>query len=651
MPVINVLDKSVAELIAAGEVVERPASIVKELLENSIDAGAKNISVEITGGGVRMIRITDDGCGISHDDLPKAFLRHATSKICKANDLDSILTLGFRGEALASVAAMCRVELVTKTADEDEGISYSIEGGITTGCVPAGCPTGTVITVRDVFFNTPARMKFLKKDISEGNSVAQVVDKCALSHPEIAFKFVRDGAVKLKTSGGGDLLAVIYAIYGREFANEMLEVDYVYENFARVSGYISKPVSVKPSRSYQNFFINGRFVRTRTGVAALEEAYKNKIMGGKYPACFLNLELDAAGVDANVHPAKLEVRFVNEKPVFGSVYYAVKTALQKLEVPLGYPDRRDKNNIDEFTMKLTQEPPEQQRLSAREFREIYSEPSVKTDMQSGLYNIVKSNSFTNRPLSMNASKIDISVDDSDDYLKNQLASTSFGKIIPENIGKIYDDSAVKVVVSDTINREPQISEANDAVEYRLIGELFSTYILLEQGDGLVFVDKHAAHERILYEKLKAGLSYGNRQVLLSAQSVALSREEHTALIENLAQVEKLGFLIEDFGGNAVIVREIPIELKEYDIAFILREIADKLKNNRQDLTPHVLDRLYYSIACRSAVKAHDKSRGSELEEIVRQLTENPSITHCPHGRPVLIRMNRHDIEKMFGRLV
>lgn len=656
MPIINVLDKHVAELIAAGEVVERPASIVKELIENSIDAGARNISVEISGGGVRLIRIIDDGCGISREDLPKAFLRHATSKVCEANDLDSILTLGFRGEALASVAAMCRVEIVTKTAEEDEGTSYSVEGGDCKGCLPVGCPTGTTITVRDVFFNTPARMKFLKKDVSEGNSVAQVIDKCALSHAEIAFKFIRDGAVKLKTSGGGDLLAVIYEIYGREFAGEMLAVDYVYENLSHVSGYISKPNTAKPSRAYQNFFINGRFVKTRTGAAALEEAYKNKIMSGKHPACFLNLELDASDVDVNVHPAKLEVRFVNEKPVFSSVYYAVKTALQKLETPLGATNNHEKS-INEFILKPDGEEPVQERLTAREFRETYSGDVPVIAEKSDYYTPVNNISFTSKSiLFASPKKIDISVDDSDDYLKNYSHTTGFGKIIPMNDAKIFDDNAVKQEKIATVITEPRINDVNSGKksgefnEFRVIGELFGTYILLEENAELALIDKHAAHERILYEKLKSELSVGNRQVLLSAQIVPLSRDEHTVLLESSHQVEKLGFLIEDFGGNAVAVREIPIELNEANIAFLISEIADKLKSNRLDLTPRVLDRLYYSIACRSAIKAHDKSSTAELTEIVRQLRENQSITHCPHGRPVLIRLSRREIEKMFGRL-
>lgn len=636
MPEIHILDKAVAELIAAGEVVERPASIVKELLENSIDAGATDISVEISGGGVRMIRVSDNGCGISREDIPKAFLRHATSKVCKAEDLDGILTLGFRGEALASVAAMCRVELLTRAAYEDEGTSYRVEGGEVCGCAPAGRPVGTTVTVRDVFFNTPARMKFLKKDVSEGNSVAQVVDKCAFSHPEIAFRFVRDGTVKLKTSGNGDLLAVIYEVYGREFANEMLAVEYVYENFTRVSGYISQPGRVKPSRAYQNFFINGRFVKTRTGAAALEEAYKNRIMTGKFPACFLNLELDAATVDVNVHPAKTEVRFVNERPVFSAVYYAVKSALSTLETPIG----------------ARASVPEPQRVTAREFRELFAPDEPESNIKLEYKPLYTSDNFAVRPVSMRSSMLDISVDDDAD-LEKFARKAGFAKIMPDSGDRIFEEIARNEPRSATTSVGVVSAPAHEAPEprdFRVIGEAFGTYIILEQDDRLVLVDKHAAHERLIYERIKSTIDHGCRQVLLAPQSVALSREEHSAIVENPEEAEKIGFLVEDFGGNAVVVREVPVELSESDVAFVIREIAAKLAAGSHDLTPAALDRLYYSIACRSAVKARDKNSEAELAEIVRRLRENPEITHCPHGRPVMVALSGREIEKMFGRL-
>ena len=645
MPTIQVLEKSVAELIAAGEVVERPASVVKELVENAIDAGATDISVEIWGGGVRMIRISDNGCGISRSDVPKAFLRHATSKVRTQQDLDGILTLGFRGEALASVAAMSKVELTTKTAGEIEGTSYTIEGGGASDCAPAGRPDGTTITVRDIFYNTPARMKFLKKDVTEGNSVAQIVDKCALSHPEISFRFIRDGALKRGTSGGGDLLAVIYEIYGRDFAEELIPVDYTYENFARVTGYISKPSGAKPSRSYQTFFINNRFVKTRTGTAALEEAYKNKMTGGKFPVCVLNIELDAGVVDVNVHPAKTEVRFVNEKPVFSSVYYAVKSSLNKLETPFGRVVEKDAPPPN-----IKQEDTRQAKLTAQEFVKLYEAEQPEKSVLAYKNRI---ESPFNRPVKMNAASLDISVDDAP--FSNFTASNS---AIPANHDNIGENNAVNKEKAATNNKagyagageslQERLPKVQDGL--RVMGEAFGAYILLEGEDGLLLVDKHAAHERLLYEKLKNELRHGNRQVLLTPQAVVLSSGEYTAVTENLPVFEKLGFLVEDFGGNAVAVREIPIELQKDDVSFLLREIADKLKNNAKDLTSNALDRLYYSIACRSALKAGDKNSSEELLELVKQVGENPSVTHCPHGRPVFVRVSRREIEKMFGRL-
>ncbi|MCL2034026.1 MAG: DNA mismatch repair endonuclease MutL [Oscillospiraceae bacterium] len=624
MPTIKVLEKSVAELIAAGEIVERPASVVKELVENSIDAGATDISVEIKGGGIRLIRVMDNGCGISQNDVPKAFLRHATSKVRTEKDLDGILTLGFRGEALASVAAMSKVELATKTAGETEGTSYTIEGGEASGIVPAGRPNGTTITVRDIFYNTPARMKFLKKDVAEGNSVAQVVDKCALSHPEISFRFIRDGALKLKTSGGGDLLAVIYEIYGRDFSEELIPVDYTYENFARVTGYVSKPSGVKPSRSYQTFFINNRFVKTRTGMAALEEAYKNKIMAGKFPACVLSIELDAAAVDVNVHPAKTEVRFVNEKPVFSCVYYAVKSALGALESPF----------------RAMAEDTKQARFTAREFREQFLSEAKKPEPSVFAYKNRMESDFS-RPVKMNAASLDISVnEESPAYDKNHGA-------IFDKIAANKENTATNIKVEPALLEESLLEPSANLL---VIGEVFGTYILIEGDDGLLLVDKHAAHERILYEKLKENRGHGGRQVLLTPQTVVLSRDEYTAVSENYMALEEIGFLAEDFGENTVVVREIPIELDKDDVSYLLREIADKLKNNAKDLNPNTLDRLYYSIACRSALKAGDKNSGEELLELIRQMTKDPPVTHCPHGRPVFVRIGRREIEKRFGRL-
>lgn len=648
MPKIHVLDKAVAELIAAGEVVERPASIVKELLENAIDAGSTAITVEIRGGGVRYIRVSDNGCGIDAADIPKAFLRHATSKVETADDLSGIRTLGFRGEALASIAAMCKVELTTKSAAETAGTTYRVDGGEDLGGTPAGCPTGTTIIVRDVFFNTPARMKFLKRDISEGNSVAQVVDKCALSHPEIGFRFIRDNGTKLRTTGSGDLLSVIRTIYGKELADGMLPVDYSFEGRIRVSGYISAPATAKASRTYQNFFINGRYVRSRTASAALEEAFKNKLMGGKFPACVLNLEIDAETVDVNVHPAKIEVRFVNEKPIFQTVYFAVKSALAVVAAPMDAttvippePPRQPKLNA--ITMHLPQQEYPQQRMTAQDYQEQFARK--------------KEPSSFNKPVAFHSpsrrASLDISVSES--VLPPKFAPAPFSdKKCPPVAGSILVEQEVKTENMPTPVLKPtapaHVPEPVEPAEARLIGELFGTYILLERGDDLLLVDKHAAHERILYEELRENLSYGNRQVLLAPVTVTLARENYGALLESLDRIEAMGFTVEDFGDGTVLVRETPIELGQEDIAHILEEIAEKIRTGNRDLTPHALDRLYYSIACRSAVKAHDKNHTIELADIVDKLRKNPEITHCPHGRPVSVKLTRHEVEKLFGRL-
>ena len=676
---INILDKAVAELIAAGEVVERPASIVKELVENAIDAGSTAITVEIAGGGVRLIRVSDDGSGIEREDVPKAFLRHATSKIRSAEDLDGIYTLGFRGEALASIAAVSRVTLTTKTAQDTEGVAYEMEGGVFVREAPAGCPDGTSIVVRDVFFNTPARMKFLKKDVGEGNAVAQVVDKCALSHPEIAFRFVRDGQTKLQTSGNGNLLSVIHSIYGGDLSQKMLPVDYILDGAVHVSGFIGHPAAARPSRAYQNFFLNNRYIRTRTGSAALEEGFKTKLMGGRYPSCVLNLEVLAQNVDVNVHPAKIEVRFADEKPIFSAVFYAVKSALARMETPLGHPGAEagtpHKTKLNELTLHLPQEeyvqpritePPNAgARMTAQEYRRAFvpqAQEKIETEIETEAAAPPLQTDF-NKPLRLNASKLDIFVEDEENrhprpyyavkaaneekkdaaaekYEKNPVNANKNATVLPEH------DTIV-----NSEKKEESLPPAQTGEPYRIAGELFGTYIVLEQGRDMVLVDKHAAHERLIYEKIIQNIAYGNRQVLLTPVAVTLAREEYTAALENEEAFAQMGFGVEDFGDGTLMVREIPIELGEKDVPGIVGEMAARLLRGNKSLTPEVLDRLYYSIACKSALRAGDKNNTWELAEIVRRLEENPQITHCPHGRPVTVRLSRYELEKMFGRIV
>jgi DNA mismatch repair protein MutL len=630
MPAIHLLDKAVAELIAAGEVVERPASVVKELTENAIDAGATDISVEIKGGGIGYIRVSDNGCGIPPADLPKAFLRHATSKVRTQQDLSSIATLGFRGEALASISAMSRMEMRSRQRG-GEGVKIKAEAGEIGEPSPVGCPDGTTVIVRDLFYNTPARMKFLRRDIAEGNAVAQVLDKAALSHPEISFRFIRDQQTRLRTSGSGDLLSVIAAVYGRDTAEGMLPVDYLYERSIHVTGYIGAPSNSKPSRTFQTFYINSRFVKTRTCGAAVEEAFKGSLMVGRFPVCVLNLEIPPEDVDVNVHPAKTEVRFIDERPIFQSLFFAVKSTLSMQPAPL---EARPRPAVNPLTIGLDDEKSVQENLPRKNsFTVRAGEPE---------YSFSKPLSFASPGGKTPA----------EGYIPGAPASD--GTPVPSTIFERF-----RAGLSDTIEEEAgsrqeaagavPAPEQSEAPEIRLIGEIFSTYILLEQGEDFLLVDKHAAHEGMLYRRIRENAGESHRQVLLTGVPVTLSMEEYTVLSEHKGELEAIGFLAEDFGAGTLIVRESPALLAHSDIAAVLSEAAGKLLEGNHNLTPAALDALYYSIACKSAVRAGDRNSREELMEIVHMLREDPNLTHCAHGRPIVVRLSRYKLERMFGR--
>ena len=687
---INVLDRQVAELIAAGEVVERPASIVKELVENAVDAGATKVTVEIQGGGVRYIRVTDNGSGILREDVKNAFLRHATSKVRVQEDLGNITTMGFRGEALASIAAMCRVEVLTRTVDELEGTRYTIAGGEPGELADAGCPVGTTISVRDVFDNTPARMKFLKKDLSEGNSVAAVVEKEALANPQISFKFIRDGAVRLQTPGGGQLVAAARCVLGREFAEQTIPVSYELEGLA-LKGLISKPSFARGSRTLQNFFINTRFVRSKTCMAALEEAYRNMLMAGRFPSCVLNLTIPPQTVDVNVHPAKTEVRFANEKSVFDLVYYGCKTALGAHR--LAPEIKADELRYNPFAAQTDPQAPKQQRMSAAQYRiqagvpdeqparvsaEQYweqmraSKPAVHGKEDRRALNApdtvaappVQSPQARIRP----RRAIDIVFDEPDDEGDGQSVSSanpyadSYAAARPAAIAA----RALPVLAKEPPRDLPAVSAgaelelsariqtacaADDPYENAaLIGELFGTYIVLENNAEMILIDKHAAHERLLYNRLVEEGPGEERQLLLTPVSVRLSPEEHAAVLENAQLLARAGVGIEDFGDGFVVVREAAPVLAGADLAAIVTECAQKLLHANERLTPHVLEELYHAMACRSAIKAHDRTAAPTLRQLVELLRADGDADHCPHGRPVAIRMLRHEIEKKFGRL-
>lgn len=640
---IKVLDKKVAELIAAGEVVERPSSVIKELVENAVDAGASVITVEIRNGGIRYMRITDNGSGIPREDVPTAFLRHATSKITAENDLESIATLGFRGEALASIAAMSRVEMLTRTAAETAGTRYVINDD-ETFLEEAGCPVGTTIMVRDLFYNTPARMKFLKKDITEGNAVAGIIDKIALSHPEISFRFIRDGKKQLHTPGDSKLLSAVYAVYGKQFADTLIPVEYELGGIG-VKGLVSLPTQSRGSRSMQSFFINGRFIKSRTAMAALEEAYKGSIMAGKFPACVLRLQLSFEAVDVNVHPAKLEVRFVNERPIFDAVYHAVKSALaagdRKKEMqftkPMPMPDAPLEKH--ENLMFQTEKPKEQISLyPPRAKPKPAARPAPETAGRGVLKDTNGRQSEPYFPAFQAASQIESVLDSevrSEYHKEDKLCKQA----------PVYEEPPPTADIS-----APPKPAASDFYT-KLVGEAFDTYIILQYGsDALMLIDKHAAHERILYEKLKAEYRAGVSQTLLEPVMVTLSKEEYSAVLMNLDALQSAGFQTEDFGAGTVMVRSAPLLLEGGDVAAAVMEIAGYLTSFKTDLTTEHLDWIYHNVACRVAIKGGNRSTDAELIALAKQLEENPDIRYCPHGRPVSMLIKKKDLEKQFGRV-
>ena len=643
MPNINILPKHIAELIAAGEVVERPSSIVKEIMENAIDAGADKITLEIKRGGITYIRITDNGCGIDRDNIRKAFISHATSKISTADDLNAICTLGFRGEALASIAAVSRVEVMTRGEGEEVGTRYCIEGGEETLLDDAGCPKGTTLIVRDLFYNTPARMKFLKKDVSEGNAVAAVVDRIALSHPEVSIRFIRDSKDVLFTSGDGKLENAIYKTLGKDFASTLIPCDYELEG-VRVSGFISKPFNARPNRMMQYFFLNDRFIKTRTGMVALEEAYKNSIMVGKFPACVLNIHIAPGAVDVNVHPSKTEVRFANEKLIFNAVYYCAKSALQQ-------GDTRVQANFKQKVGRQFMPKPNEGRqikIYEQQLEQVKKESLPKEDF----WGKTTSEEFVKLSEPKKTEKITFN-DSSEFSLKKDEEPDLIPVFKPVEEAKPPVIETVEETVPEAKAEQPasEVEEVKPEPEpYRVIGEAFKTYILVEQGKKLLIIDKHAAHERMLFEKLRANNGEIETQMLLAPVTVTLSKEEYSAVLDNLELLDKAGYRVEDFGGGMVIVSECPTAVADADLAEVVMELAGYLVNNRRELIPEKLDWIYHSTACRAAIKAGDKTSEYELEKFVEKLLNDPDIRYCPHGRPVLIEMSKYEIEKNFGRV-
>lgn len=703
MGVINVLDKHIAELIAAGEVVERPSSVIKELVENSIDAGAKNITVEIKNGGTTFMRVADDGCGIYRDDIKKAFLRHATSKVKTANDLDMISTLGFRGEALASISAVSRLQVITKNENEEIGSCYEIEGGDEISLEEAGCPTGTTFVIRDLFYNIPARSKFLKKDVAEGNAVSALMDKIVLSHPEVAFTFIRDGKQVLRTFGDGKLLSAIYSVFGKDFAKGLIPVDYTLDSVT-VKGYISKPINSRPNRNMQNFFINGRFVKTRTGMAALEEAYKGSIMVGKFPSAVLQLTVPYEIIDVNVHPAKIEVRFINERPVFDAIYHAVKTALQqgderkqihfkentafneikkvnpfnnaqavfakaentpaekpikpieRIEPVLKNSESKPYNPFDELDLKDEKPKPVsidnlKMSDSSNPF-DIYSKQAIKRNSE--LEN--KKAEFSKQKLEK-AEQLILKATQQEESLPNQeitvddLTAESTETPIETEVSKEEIKPLKEISENKTDNNDALTELPKEQTKLRFLGEAFNTYIIVEKNDNeVLIIDKHAAHERIIYEKLKADSGSANVQYLLTPITVTLDKIDYDAAVSNLDMFAKCSFDVEDFGNGTLLVRSAPQYLAATEIADCITEMSGYIASGKKDIYTEKMDWFYHNVSCRSAIKAGNKSTVQELMDIAWTLEKNPQIKYCPHGRPICIVMTKYEIEKQFGRL-
>ncbi len=713
MAVIHVLDKHTAELIAAGEVVERPASVVKELLENSIDAGATQVTVSIESGGVKLIEISDNGTGIEAEYISTAFIRHATSKIETPDDLTNIHTLGFRGEALASIASVARVELTTRTEVDEFATVYRIEGGEEVSREPGARAVGTTIRVKDLFYNTPARMKFLKKDSSEGTFVSDTVTHVALSHPEVSVKFIREGKLQYVTPGDGQLRGAAYAVLGREFSRDLIELKN-QEGVYRITGLVTPPKSCRASRSMQHFYINGRYVRNRTMMAGMEMAFKGTMMQGKFPGGILLLEMPADLVDVNVHPAKIEARFARENDVFDVVYHAVKLALAQpgtgerlftfeadKEEKKAENSKKDadiiKNDVknNNFTglsaiIRGQADPgvlPQQhwepakpaaapQQPAPAAAMQIPTAPSVprwkgsaqNEDMLDPFVTLHSPKLETTKapePFRAAASETQLDVEPEfgetklhspQDHMAAWNPAQEAPKEEPESAPCAETEpDAPEAAEQETVLAEPEQMNfdptADQPEPLRYVGEVFRTYILAERGDELCLIDKHAAHERQLYEKLAA--NYGNvpSQMLLEPAAIDLAAEEKQALLDNIPLLENAGLEIADFGGNTVVLRAVPADVEPQNAESLLVEIANKLLKGGHDALSEHTEWVLHSISCRAAIKAGDKSSPQELLALAEKILSGEVPPFCPHGRPCVLKLTRKELEKQFGRIV
>ena len=694
MPQIQQLAPHVADLIAAGEVVERPASVVKELVENAIDAGCSAVVVEIRRGGMGLIRVTDNGCGIAPAELPTAFLRHATSKMRSADDLGKIGTLGFRGEALAAISAVSRVDILTRQKGAAAGASLHLEGGVPAQVTEAGAPEGTTITVRDLFYNTPARLKFMKKDSAETAAVSGLLQHLALSHPDISFVLIKDGAEVLHTPGDGKAESAVYAALGRDFAKSLIPVE-GQGGEVSVSGFVTAPLMGRGSRSMQVFFVNGRFIKSQLLTAALEEGYRNQIMKGKFPGCVLSVTLPVTAVDVNVHPAKTQVKFAREREVFDAVYHTVLDCLNAKGAPVSAPQ------------------PVQQTVNPRQ--DFFRTMDAKTYREQGVKPVsapAAPKTPAERPVSRPAEPVRpakpvrpapvasavqparpvwdtewkssarvADVAPASDFRRlarpiEKPAGSAFGKapasVIPKSVETPAPEPerpaapAAEVPVKPeppkaAIPAVPAIPAVQQELElplqetiepaaeapWRIAGEILNTYIICESEDGCVWlIDKHAAHERVNFDRLKAAQEPPMRQTLLTPVAAELGREDAALLLENAPLLERFGFACEDFGDGAILVREVPADIDAADTAATLEEFAENLRSGRS--LNEKRENLLHTMACKAAIKGGWKSDPAELKVLVEKV-QSGAVRYCPHGRPVAVKLTRYELEKMFKR--
>ena len=681
MPEIAVLDPHVADLIAAGEVVERPASAAKELIENAVDAGASIVTVEIAHGGMTFLRVTDDGSGIPAGQLKTAFLRHATSKLHSARDLEAIGTLGFRGEALAAICAVSRMEVLTCTADAPLGASLTVEGGVPGQVEEAGCPQGTTMVVRDLFYNTPARQKFLKKDAAEGAAVFAVVQKAALSHPEVSFHFIRDGKQELMTPGDGQLKSAVYAVLGRELALGFRPVQSAGEDMS-VTGFVSMPACCRASRNWQFFFVNGRPVKSPLMTAAVEQAYQNQKMVGKFPGCVLHLDIRRSAVDVNVHPAKSEVKFGSERQGFSAVYHAVLSALEadrsrpQVELkPRPIPGVRSLDQVTEHQLTITPRPAAKpagtikpEPAGAADLRPVGAavpsgpsapvtpspRPSVPVRPATPPVNLRVQDS-TYRPLTRVSPVSPVAVEKKPEISAptpvspaQPAAFATAEKPHVENLEPKEPERPVGAAVPSGPSPEPEPPQPPEDLPWRMVGEVLHTYIVVEQGDRVFFIDKHAAHERMNFDRMKAQGYDPMAQTLLSPVLCRLPAEEQEVLLSHQELLGQFGFDVDQLG-DALAVRQAPFDVDAGDIETTLSELAQKLLTTGDADPAAARDELLHTMACKAAIKGGWKTSDQELERVA-QAVMSGQVKYCPHGRPVAIELTQKELEKQFKRI-